>query len=52
MEVRPTDFGVTHADTGLLVSLGPKETVITVKVKEGDGFLRLHFPRTGLRSQR
>ncbi len=49
MDIRPTDFDLTHADTEVFVSLGSKETVIVVKINEGDGFLRLHFPRTGFK---
>jgi glutathione S-transferase len=49
IEVRPTDFGSTHADRGELVSLCSREVVISIKINDEDGHLRLHYPRAGFR---
>jgi glutathione S-transferase len=49
VEVRPTDFGSTHADRGRLVSLCSREAVIAIRAEGIEGCLRLHYPRTGFR---
>lgn len=49
VEIRPTDFGSTHSDRGRLVSLCSREAVIAIQLKQGDGELRLHYPRTGFK---
>lgn len=43
--VAPVDFGFTHKDEGVLVGLSREEAVIRVNVPEGNGALRLHYPR-------
>lgn len=45
VEVYPMDTGFNHHDRGRLVSLCQNEVVIESKVKDGNGHLRLHFPR-------
>lgn len=49
VEIRPTDFGSTHVDRGQLISLCSREAVVAVKIKDGDGYLRLHYPRMGFK---
>ncbi|KAJ9617041.1 hypothetical protein H2200_000762 [Cladophialophora chaetospira] len=51
VEVYPIDSGFTHHDKGEVVSIGVKEVVISSKPKEGEGRLRLHFPRVNFRIQ-
>lgn len=45
VKVFPSDYGSGHQDVGKLVSLCKREVVIETKVKDGNGHLRLHFPR-------
>lgn len=49
VEVWPSDSGSAHRDKGHLVSIGVKEIVIESAVPNGQGHLRLHFPRINFR---
>lgn len=49
VSVAPADFGFTHKDEGTLVSLSSDEVVIEVEVPDGDGKLRLHYPRVNFK---
>lgn len=45
VSVAPVDFGFTHKDEGVLVGLSRNEVTIEVDVPNGNGNLRLHYPR-------
>lgn len=45
VSVAPADFGYTHKDEGVLVGLSSDEVVIETEVPNGEGKLRLHYPR-------
>ena len=51
VEVWPIDSGFSHHDGGELVSIGVKEVVVSRRPNEGEGRLRLHFPRVNFRIQ-
>lgn len=48
VEVYPTDSGINHHDKGQLVSIGAQEVVVESEVPGGNGFLRIHYPRTNI----
>lgn len=52
VEVWPSDYGSKYHDQGQLVSIGVKEVVIASAVPDGQGHLRLHFPRINFRIAR
>jgi hypothetical protein len=51
VEIFPIDSGFTHHDKGELASIGVKEVAIFTRPNEGEGILRLHFPRVNFRIQ-
>ncbi len=51
VEVWPIDSGFTRHDKGELVSIGVNEVVIACKPRDGQGKVRLHFPRVNFRIQ-
>ncbi len=45
VDISPVDSGFSHHDKGELLSLGLKEVVIKKAVPNGQGQIRVHFPR-------
>ncbi|KKF96240.1 hypothetical protein CFO_g1412 [Ceratocystis platani] len=45
VDLRPSDYGMQHVDTGRLVALSPKE--VTIEVATSNATIHLHAPRHG-----
>jgi hypothetical protein len=45
----PTDSGSAHRETGTLLSLTPREMVISKRTRAGDTEIHVHMPRWGYR---
>lgn len=49
VEIWPVESGFNHHDKGELLSITVNEVVIASKPQQGDGLLRIHYPRTNIR---
>jgi hypothetical protein len=45
----PTDSGSAHRETGILLSLTPREMVISKRTRVGNTEIHVHMPRWGYR---